>query len=45
MKMIRRVDLGILHHWEIEKSAPSKSATMSNLRYDENMRYDVTCAS
>ena len=37
--------LRILHHWEIGRNMPSKYATASNMRYDENMRYDVTYAS
>ena len=40
-----RIDLRIIHHCEIGQNMPSKYATTSNIRYDENMHYDVTCAS
>ena len=36
--------LWIHHNWEIGQNMPSKYVTMSNLCFDENMRYDVTNA-
>ena len=31
------------HSVEIGENVPSKYATTSNVRYDEEMHYDVTC--
>ena len=40
-----RIYLRILHNVLIEQHMQSKYSTMTNVRYDENMRYAITCAS
>ena len=41
----RNIYFRILHHCEIGQNMPSKYVMTSNVHYDENIRYDVACAS